>query len=131
MGGFGGIGMSIAMMGLSALFNRGGDDSTSDEPEEEFRPVASYAQGTPNTSRDPHAIPAMLHPNEAVIPLTGNRKVPVEMTRDDAGGAAGKTINVSNTFHIQTKDADSFRKSQKQIAADMTVAGQAAARANT
>ena len=55
--------------------------------------------------------PAILHPNEAVIPLSGGRKVPVEMNGQGQGG----TNNI--VFNISTPDADSFRRSQGQILA--------------
>lgn len=75
-----------------------------------FANAPHYAEGTPNTSG---GIPAILHDNEAVIPLSRNRKVPVEM----AGGNKGQVIN--NNFTINTPDADSFRKSRTQLATQM------------
>lgn len=50
-------------------------------------------------------IPAVLHDNEAVIPLSRGRKIPVE------GGGQ----RVTNNFHISTPDADSFRMAENQI----------------
>ena len=96
-----------------------GDD---DDEKEEWINAKSYSQGTANTS----GIPAMLHQNEAVIPLTGNRKVPVELENGAGGGS--KTVN--QTFNITTPDADSFRRSQKQMAADAASAGQRAMQDN-
>jgi TP901 family phage tail tape measure protein/lambda family phage tail tape measure protein len=52
-------------------------------------------------------IPALLSPNEAVIPLSRNRKVPVEMKE------AARPINVN--FNITTPDAESFGRSRDQI----------------
>ena len=75
-----------------------------------FTNAPHYAEGTPNTSG---GMPAILHDNEAVIPLTRGRKVAVEM----AGGNRGQVIN--NNFHVSTPDANSFRKSKQQIATDM------------
>lgn len=63
-----------------------------------------YAQGTPNTS----GIPAILHPDEAVIPLSRGRKVPVEMDNVPGGG----NTTIAPVFNIQTPNADSFRQSQ-------------------
>ena len=71
-------------------------------------------------------IPAVLHPNEAVIPLSKNRKIPVEMGET----AGGTNINAPQYITINTPDADSFRRSQKQIAADMARAGQRAVSQN-
>lgn len=89
-----------------------------------FRNAPHFSQGTANTS----GIPAMLHDNEAVIPLSRNRKIGVELNGDSAGG--GTVINMPQTFHIQATDADSFKRSQKQVAADMASAGQRAVRQN-
>lgn len=122
-GGFGGgiwgtvIGAGISLLG-SALSGGGSDSS---EPAEPVTPVGirQFAEGTPNTS----GIPAILHDNEAVIPLSKGRKVPVEMSgKNDRPGA--RVVNV--TQNIQTPDADSFRKSRDQIAADAASLGQRA-----
>jgi hypothetical protein len=81
--------------------------------------VPHYAEGTANTS----GIPAMLHDNEAVIPLSRGRKVPVEINDNGKGrnsGRGGTVIN--NNFNIQTPNADSFRKSRNQVATDMHMA---------
>ncbi|SDW76983.1 phage tail tape measure protein, lambda family [Ruegeria halocynthiae] len=86
-----------------------------------FRHAPHFSEGTSNTS----GIPAVLHPNEAVIPLSKGRKIPVEMAGGTSGG--GTVINQPQTFNIQTKDADSFRRSQKQIAADAARSGRRAA----
>ena len=87
-------------------------------PASAFRHAPHFSQGTANTS----GIPAVLHDNEAVIPLSKGRKIPVEM---NGSGAAGSGGNVQNfNWSIQTPDADSFRKSQDQISADMARAGQ-------
>jgi len=75
-----------------------------------FTNAPHYAEGTPNTSG---GHPAILHDNEAVIPLSRSRKVAVEMN----GGSRGQTIN--NNFMINSPDANSFRKSETQIATKM------------
>lgn len=75
-----------------------------------FTNAPHYAEGTPNTSG---GHPAILHDNEAVIPLSRGRKVPVEL----AGASRGQVIN--NNFVVNTPDANSFRKSKQQIATDM------------
>jgi hypothetical protein len=64
-----------------------------------------FAEGTHNTS----GIAAILHPNEAVIPLTRNRKIPIEM-----GPTANHTV-INSPMYIQTPNADSFRKSEASI----------------
>lgn len=75
-----------------------------------FANAPHYAEGTPNTSG---GHPAILHDNEAVIPLSRGRKVAVEMN----GGSRGQVIN--NNFHVSSPDANSFRKSETQIATKM------------
>ena len=92
-------------------------------PVSAFRNAPHFSQGTPNTS----GIPAILHPNEAVIPLSKGRKIPVEMG-DAATG--GQVLNYAPTYNIQTPDADSFRKSQKQVASEGFSAAQRAAANN-
>lgn len=72
-----------------------------------------YAEGTPNTSG---GIPAILHDNEAVIPLSRGRKVPVELTKEQSGGNS-RAVNVS--FNVTSPDADSFRKSRSQVIGDL------------
>ncbi|MGV8953258.1 MAG: hypothetical protein ACOH2M_19330, partial [Cypionkella sp.] len=123
MGGVGGI-LSMAL----GAFSEGGMSTSpvghASMPISAFRHAPHFAQGTPNTS----GIPAVLHPNEAVIPLSKGRKIGVELNGDGAGGNGGTVQNF--TWNVQTPDADSFRKSQTQIAADAARAGQFASRKN-
>ena len=86
-----------------------------------FHTAPHYAEGTANTS----GIPAVLHPNEAVIPLSKGRKIPVEMG-DSAGG--GTVVHMAQNITINTPDADSFRRSKKHVAADLAEAGARAVR---
>jgi hypothetical protein len=78
-----------------------------------FAHAPHYAEGTHNTSG---GMPAILHDNEAVIPLSRGRKVAVELT-NRAGHGSGTTVN--NVWNVQTPNADSFRKSQQQITGQM------------
>ncbi len=91
-----------------------------------YRHAPHYKDGTANTS----GIPAVLHANEAVIPLSKGRKIPVDLGGTN-GAAGGTVINQPQTFNITTPDADSFRKSQKQIQNDAFRAGQRAAASNS
>ncbi|MCL6283632.1 phage tail length tape measure family protein [Ruegeria sp. 2012CJ41-6] len=84
-----------------------------------FRHAPHFSSGTPNTS----GIPSILHPNEAVIPLSKGRKIPVEMPTEGAGGTS---VSVIQNFNVQSDNPDSFRRSQRQIAADAGVATQRA-----
>ncbi|GAB1477966.1 hypothetical protein MASR2M74_05090 [Paracoccaceae bacterium] len=123
VGGFGGL---MGMI-LPGLFSEGGYSTS---------PVASAMVPAAAFHHAPHfseggitsgGISAVLHPNEAVIPLSRGRKIPVEIG-DSAGG--GTIIHAPQTININTLDADSFRRSQKQIAADMARAGQRAVSQN-
>ena len=88
-----------------------------------FRGAPSYANGTANTS----GIPAILHPSEAVVPLSGGRKIPVDLG-DKAGG--GTTLVQHMNFTFPNSDADSFRRSQGQVAASAARIGSRAAAKN-
>lgn len=124
-GGFSSILLGAGIGLLSSAFSkkRGGGNSAPPDP---MTPVGirQYAEGTPNTS----GIPAVLHDNEAVIPLTKGRKVPVEMNGDTATGKGGYVY--APTFNVTTPDADSFRRSQSQLLNDTAAAGEQARRKN-
>ena len=119
LSGLGGVGGLLGM--VLGAFSEGGMSNSpvgfASAPAAAFKHAPHFAQGTANTS----GIPAILHDNEAVIPLSRGRKIGVEMSGDSAGG---KVINMPQTFNITTPDADSFRRSKTQIAADMARAGQ-------
>lgn len=104
-----------------------------------------FATGSPNASRDADGgFRATLHPDEAVIPLPDGRAVPVTMPTNmladlkdiramlDAANrtavatqtartAGQHTVNNTQkvTMNVYTPDANSFRKSQPQIVADL------------
>lgn len=105
---------------------------------------ARYADGSPNAYKDATGgFSAILHPDEAVIPLPDGRSVPVDMSGfmdrvssmvndGDArtaatsearssrpSGSGGNVIN--NTFHIviNAKDAASFSSSKDQVMRDL------------
>ena len=90
-----------------------------------FRNAPSFADGTGNTS----GIPAILHENEAVIPLDGNRKIPVEFD-GPADGGGNRVVNVTQNFNFPNSDADSFRRSQGQVAAEAAMTANAALSSN-
>lgn len=97
-----------------------------------FANAPHFAEGTANTS----GIPAVLHDNEAVIPLSRNRKVPVELnssgghnSHDDRripeqrkSGAPIINLNFNKTL-----SPDGFRRSKREMLAFAHSAGQAAA----
>lgn len=88
--------------------------------------IPHYAEGTENTSGG--GMPAMLHPDEAVIPLSRGRRIPIEVK--NSGGDAGSRTAPNITMHIHTPDADSFRKSMPQIHSDMLTASTRSAQRN-
>jgi hypothetical protein len=127
-GALAGLGGWQGLLGMAlGAFSEGGISTepvgTATMPVSAFRNAPHFSKGTTNTS----GIPAVLHPNEAVIPLSGGRKIPVDLGGAEGGGS-NKTV-VQN-FNISTPDADSFRRSQKQLAADGASAAQRAMSSN-
>jgi len=124
VGGWGGL----LTMALGA-FEEGGVSTSpvgfASAPVSAFRHAPHFSQGTSNTS----GIPAVLHPNEAVIPLSKGRKIGVELNGDPAGGSTGPTVQNIN-FNVATPNADSFRKSRSQVEADLARAGNRGLRKN-
>lgn len=108
-GGGGGIGGAITSI-FSSFFKDGG--LTNDRgpgtmvPVSAFRNAPSFGAGGVTGG-----MPAILHKNEAVIPLSKGRKVPVDM-----GGASGQVSTIIN-YNITTPNSDSFLRSQDQITA--------------
>ncbi|MBJ2154043.1 hypothetical protein JC607_24710 [Paracoccus sp. IB05] len=117
----------IASMVIPGLFSEGGHShspvSRAAVPSSAFANAPHYSQGTANTS----GIPAILHDNEAVIPLSRGRKIGVELNGDSGGGGSAPIIQHMN-FTVNSPNPDAFRRSEKQIAADMASAGQRAVR---
>lgn len=71
-----------------------------------FANAKKFAQGGVTSGSD--RIPALLSRNEAVVPLSRNRAIPIE-------GMNGGTTNI--TFNVQTNDAESFKQSRSQMLA--------------
>lgn len=65
--------------------------SYSPAPASVFANAPQFKAGTANTS----GIPAILHDNEVVVPLTKGRKIPVDATGLESGGDGS---SVSNSF---------------------------------
>lgn len=85
-----------------------------------------YAEGTPNTSG---GIPAVLHENEAVIPLSRGREIPVRLEGGGQGGSGGQQRAPVVHVNIAAKDYDGFRRSREQVGAALaTDIGRALAR---
>jgi hypothetical protein len=112
-GGLIGAGMSL----LGAFFEEGGEVGSPVKsaamPASFWAGAPHYAEGTPNTSG---GHPAILHDNEAVIPLSRGREIPVDLK--GAGGGGDTTVNYHMHSNISAKDHDSFRRNSNQMAAD-------------
>lgn len=119
MGQYGGL-----LSSFLGMFSEGGYSTS---PVSKMR-VPHYAEGTANTSG---GIPAVLHPNEAVIPLSRGRKVPVEIDSTGQEGYKSEygqarqggptTVNL-NLYGVTS--GDSFKKSQRQVQSAMAGAMQ-------
>ncbi|TIN95695.1 MAG: hypothetical protein E5Y06_10590 [Mesorhizobium sp.] len=137
LGQFGGMIMQLASsllsgggMGgglLGGLFSEGGYANSpvarAALPISAWAGAPHFAEGTANTSG---GMPAVLHDNEAVIPLSRGRKIPVELGNDNrnpmhgAGAGRGRGGAPTNNFIFNgVKDADSFRQSKQQIQSQM------------
>ena len=76
-----------------------------------FRNAPSYAEGTHNVSGG--GIPIIAHPNEAVIPLSRGRKIPVDMGGGNGQGGGRSNNNV--TIHVHAEDPGEFHMAAPQI----------------
>lgn len=92
-----------------------------------------FAKGTPNTSKEKLARAgsgrmAVVHGNEAIIPLTGGRKVPVQLPKravdamagSNAGGQGSNNGGVTINMSVNAKDVDSFRRSKRQLVQELS-----------
>jgi hypothetical protein len=115
-GGTGGlIGGAVSLIG--GLFEEGGLSgsavTSAAMPASFWAGAPHYSEGTPNTSG---AMPAILHDNEAVIPLSRGREIPVDLKGAGGGGDTHVTYNMHS--NVQARDFDSFRRNSNQMAAD-------------
>jgi hypothetical protein len=118
MKGLGGFGSSMggglsSILGMLGMFSEGG---YSTEPVGSrvmsmgaFQNAPHYAEGTHNTSG---GMPAILHPNEAVIPLSRGRSIPVDMGDAQMGG---HTTVVNSHITVVAPNPDAFRQAQGSI----------------
>ena len=82
-----------------------------------FANAPAFASGTPNTSG---GFPAILHPNEAVVPLPDGRTIPVALSgaQGGQGGNPADTILLSNILDNARKTriaAESFNQGLKDF----------------
>lgn len=75
-----------------------------------MRDIPHYQDGTPNTSG---GMPAILHPNEAVIPLSRGRSIPVDL--GDQGGGQRGAPNVTTHITVIAPNPNAFRQSSGSI----------------
>jgi len=113
-GGAGGAGGGSGFLTLlTAFLEKGGisqhPSQTRMVPAAAFAHARSYQGGGLSNG----GIPAILHKNEAVVPLSGGRKIPVELGE----GRDLRPINL--TMNVTTPDADSFRRSKSKIGNDL------------
>ena len=114
----GGTGFFSELFGSALSFLPFAEGGLSSAPTSANKPITApaslmkhapqFSQGTANTS----GIPAMLHDNEAVIPLSKGRKIPVEMNGQGGGGNASV---VNQNITIQTPNVREFNNSRTQI----------------
>lgn len=96
-----------------------------------FSNAPHFAQGTPNTGNFAGGMPSVLHQNEAVIPLSRGRSIPVQFSGNGAMGHSQAPPSQHITFNVTAPDPDSFRRSQSQMATQAYGVGTRAARRNS
>lgn len=94
---------------ISALGNAFADGGYVTNSGMDWGKAPHYDVGTANTSNG--GMPAIVHPNEAIIPLPNGRSVPVDMGGLPMGG--GSTVSTNIT--IVAPNPDAFRKSSGSI----------------
>lgn len=89
-----------------------------------FANAPHYSEGTRNTGKNGQdGMPAVLHPNEAVIPLSRGRKIPVETNNRGTGMSGGGSKSTTVQMNISgVSDVDGFKRSEKQIQSRMAAA---------
>jgi hypothetical protein len=111
MGGGGGLSSLFSMIG--GMFSEGGYSNkpvgTRVMSMHAWRDAPHYSEGTSNTSG---GMPAILHPNEAVIPLSRGRSIPVDLG-DHAMGGNHTSMNTNIT--VIAPNPDAFRQSRGSI----------------
>ncbi|MDO6480956.1 phage tail length tape measure family protein [Shimia thalassica] len=100
---------------IFGIFGAGSEGGYSESlPGKQAMPLAAflnaphYEEGTGNTS---NGIPAVLHPNEAVVPLSRGRKIPVDM-----GNAGGKSVVVGDIVTNVQVEGDASAEDAAKIA---------------
>ncbi|MFT4148963.1 MAG: hypothetical protein QM656_02110 [Paracoccaceae bacterium] len=125
----GGIGGLVGMI-LPGIFHDGGPvgSATSSRavPASLFNSADRYHDGGAVGLKSDE-VPAILQTGEYVLPRGSWR---AGAGGSDSAGGAGQVINAPQYITINTPDADSFRRSEKQISSQLARRGQAALGAN-
>lgn len=97
-----------------------------------FSRAPHFADGTPHTGNFAGGMPSILHQNEAVVPLSRGRAIPIEFSGNGAmaGSQAQGGGSQHITFNVTSPNPDTFRKSQSQLATQAYAVGAKAARRN-
>jgi tape measure domain-containing protein len=95
--------------------------------------LGSFSEGLKNTNVLPKklaggGIPVTVHPNEAIVPLSKGRSIPVDIrtprpsqSNTQTQGTTDNSDNRNINVYIQTQDVNSFSRSKDQILNDMKV----------
>lgn len=99
------LSLRMAMMNIFSGIMGGGSGLSIGGFSGGSKPIPKFAEGGVTSG----GMPAILHPNEAVIPLSRNRKVPIEFNagmNPQAGGGASPIINIINNSggEVQTSE---------------------------
>lgn len=102
-GGEGGFLSSALSFITGGMFSEGGYSnqavSHASVPASAFANAPHYAEGTVNTS----GIPAILHDNEAVVPLSRGRKIPVDLGGEIGGGGRAVVLNGGVNVSVEAR----------------------------
>jgi hypothetical protein len=110
-GGFGFGGMTVPLARSGGVSGGGILDSAT-VPMKVFNHAPHFSEGGATGG-----IPAVLHDNEAVVPLSRGREIPVRLQEDHLSDRNADDPQVNVTFNFPNGDADSFRRSQGQVEA--------------
>jgi tape measure domain-containing protein len=112
-GGMGGGGLSSLFSMIGGMFSEGGYSNqpvgTRVMSMHAWRDAPHYSEGTSNTSG---GMPAILHPNEAVIPLSRGRSIPVDLGDHPIGG---QHFAMTSNITVIAPNPDAFRQSRGSI----------------
>jgi len=118
-------GMTVPL-GRSGGLSSGGILDSATVPMKVFNHAPHFSEGGATGG-----IPAVLHDNEAVVPLSRGREIPVRLQEDHLSDRNADDPPINVTFNFPNGDADSFRRSQGQVEAMTARTLERAKRRNT